>query len=124
MDENRLHTFEIMCLPKILGTVTRMDKIRHTSIRQTLGTINTITELVANKILRHVKRMKSTRNPNLVLRSHVHGHRPKGRPANRWEDFVRSDCQKRSLRTLREVCILCKDRRTWQDITDQKPSCT
>ena len=102
-----------------------MDKIKNTSIRQTLGIKNTITELVANKRLRyfgHVKRMSSTRNPNLVLGSHVHGHRPRGRPAKRWEDCVRSDCQERGLRTLTDACRLCKDRKTWQDIMDQKPS--
>ena len=83
-----------------------MDKIKNTSIRQTLGIKNTITELVVNKRLRyfgHVKRMSSTRNPNLVLGSHVHGHRPTGRPAKRWEDCVRSDCQERGLRTLTDA---------------------
>ena len=124
VDANRLQTFEMMCLRKILG-VTRMDKIKNTSIRQTLGIKNTITELVANKRLRyfgHVKRMSSTRNPNLVLGSHVHGHRPRGRPAKRWEDCVRSDCQERGLRKLTDACRLCRDRKTWQDIMDQKPS--
>ena len=69
VDANRLQTFEMMCLRKILGVI-RMDKIRNTSIRQTLGIKNTITVLVAYKRLRyfgHVKRMSSTRNPNLVL---------------------------------------------------------
>ena len=41
VDANRLQTFEMMCLRKILG-VTRMDEIRNTSIRQTLGIKNTI----------------------------------------------------------------------------------
>ena len=90
-----------------------MDKIRNTSIRQTLGIKNIITELVVNKRFRyfgHVKRMSSTRNPNLVLGSHIHGHRPRGRAAKPWEDCVRSDCQERDLRTLSEACRWCKDR--------------
>ena len=56
---HRLQTFEMMCLRKILG-VTRMDRIRNTSIRQTPGIKNTSTGLVANKRLRyfgHVKRI-------------------------------------------------------------------
>ncbi|XP_038050870.1 uncharacterized protein LOC119724021 [Patiria miniata] len=124
VDENRLLTFEMMCLRKILG-VTRLDKIRNTSIRQTLGVKNTITELVAKKRLRyfgHVKRMSPMRNPHLVLGSYVHGHRPRGRPAKCWEDCVKSDCQVRGLRSLTEACNLSQDRKTWHNVMDQKPS--
>ena len=110
VDANRLQTFEMMYLRKIQGVI-RLDKIRNTSIRQTLGIKNTITELVANKRLRNfgdVKRMSSTRNPNLVLGSHIHGNIPRGRPSKRWEDCVRSDCQERGLRPLKDAYRLCK----------------
>ena len=40
-DENRLLVFEMICLRKILG-VTRLDKIRNTIIRETLGLEDTI----------------------------------------------------------------------------------
>ena len=103
-----------MCLRRILG-VTRLDKIRNSSKRQTFGIKNTITELVANKSLRYfglVKRMSSTRNPNLVLGSQVHGHTPRGRPARLWEDYVTSHCLESGLGTLTEACRLCKDRKS------------
>ena len=62
------------------------------------------------------------RNPNLVLGSHVERHRPRGPPVKRWENCARADSQERGLMTLTEAWRFCKDRKTWQDTMDPKPS--
>ena len=47
-DENRLLTFEIICLRKISG-VTRLDRIRNKTIQKTLGLDETILDKIAKK---------------------------------------------------------------------------
>ena len=123
-DENRLLVFEMICLRKILG-VTRLDKIRNTIIRETLGLEDTILDRIAQKRLRffgHVNRMKPTRYPNILLTANIHGDRPRGRPAKKWLDCVKADCATRHLRSLTEASRTSKDRRSWLEIMKQKPS--
>ncbi len=121
-DENRLLVFEMTCLRMILG-VTRLDRIKNTTIRQTLGMNNTIIDLITRKRLRyHVRRMSPKRNPNIVLGAHIHGTRPRGRPLKRWEDGVKEDCKSRGLTSLSEADRTTKNRAIWQSIVNQKPS--
>ena len=52
VDENRLHTFEMACLRRIMG-VTRFDRLRNTHIRRQLNMEETIIDRVATKRLRY-----------------------------------------------------------------------
>ncbi|XP_072017475.1 uncharacterized protein [Amphiura filiformis] len=64
-DEQRLLVFEMACLRKILG-VTRRDRIRNTSIRDTLDYQCTVMNKIRAKQLSyygHVKRMPPSRYP-------------------------------------------------------------
>ena len=41
--------------------------------------------------------MGSDRYPHLLLHGYTHGHRPKGRPRNKWLDNIRDDCKEMSV---------------------------
>ena len=72
-DENRLLVFEMMCLRKILG-VSRMDKLRNTFIRQSLGTEYTIIDQIVQKRMKffgHIQRMSHDRYPKTALESRI-----------------------------------------------------
>ena len=123
-DENRLITFEMICLRKILG-VTRLDKIRNTTIRKTLGLDETILDKIAKKRLRffgHVNRMRPSRYPKILLTSNIHGDRPRGRPAKKWLDCVKADCATRCMGSLTEATRTSQDRKIWLEVMKQKPS--
>ena len=123
-DENRLLTFEMTCLRKILG-VSRLDKIRNDTIRQSLGISTTIIDRVTKKRLRffgHINRMITTRYPKIVFGSYTHGDRPRGRPAKRWDDCLKPDLKSRGIETLAEGTRIAQDRKIWQGFVEQKPS--
>ena len=123
-DENRLLTFEMICLRKILG-VTRLDRIRNTTIRKTLGLDETILDKIAIQRLRffgHVNRMRPSRYPKILLTSDIHGDRPRGRPAKTWIYCVKADCATRCLGSLTEATRTSQDRKIWLDVMKQKPS--
>ena len=110
-DENRLLTFEMICLRKILG-VSKLDRIQNKVIRETLGLEETILDKITTKRLRffgHINRMKPSRYPNILLNGDVHGDRPRGRPAKKWLDCVKADCAARWMPTIHY--------RRYQDIT-------
>ena len=69
-DENRLLVFEMTCLRKILG-VSRLDKIRNTTIRKSADLKDDIIGRIAQKRLRyygHIMRMRiERRTVNLVI---------------------------------------------------------
>ncbi|XP_072017204.1 uncharacterized protein [Amphiura filiformis] len=120
-DENRLSTFEMMCLRKIMG-VSRLDKIRNTTIRKTLDMEFTILDRISTKRLRyfgHIQRMPPSRFPKLAFEAHIHGKRPRGRPLKRWSDCLKADCNKVHISSLVSASRLAQDRRKWQDIMKQ-----
>ena len=120
-DENRLMTFEMMYLRKIMG-VTRLDKIRNTTIRQTLGMEFTILDRISLRRLRyfgHIQRMPTTRLPQLAFDTQVHGKRPQGRPPKRWTECLQADLKKVNITALTKATRLAKNRKDWQDIMKQ-----
>ncbi|XP_072046219.1 uncharacterized protein [Amphiura filiformis] len=108
--------------------ITRLDKIRNTVIRESLGLKETIIDRVTTKrpkYFGHVNRIQPSRYPNILLTSNIHGDRPRGRPAKKWTDCVKADCATRNLSSLAEATSLSRDRRIWQAILKQnlqKPS--
>ena len=124
VDESRLLTFEMTCPRKILR-VTRLDKIRNTTIRESLGAQETVIDKITTKRLRyfgHINRMKPTRYPAIALNGNIHGQRPRGRPLKTWLDCVKVDIQSRKLKSITDAHRRSSDRRDWQTILKQKPS--
>ena len=114
-----LLVFEMMCLRKIMG-VSRLDKIRNTIIRDTLGLKHTVTDKITQKRLRffgHVQRMGNDRYPKIVLEGNVHGKRPRGRPPKKWLDTVKTDCTARNISSVTTAGRMAKDRVVWHGIT-------
>ena len=76
-DENRLLAFEMACLRKILG-ITRMDKVRNTTVRKQLNIQRTVINQICQKRLRyfgHIERMPVTRFPQITLEARIEGNR-------------------------------------------------
>ena len=124
IDENRLNTFEMTCLRKIMG-VTRLDKIRNDAIRKSLNIEETINDRVATKRPRyfgHVNRMHQDRNPQIVIHGNIHGNRPRGRPPKKWIDCIKMDCSTRNISSLATATRLTRDREKWRAVVKQKPS--
>ena len=123
-DENRLQTFEMSCLRRILG-VTRLDRIRNTEIRRTLNVKLTVIEKIAQKRLRyfgHVQRMPPTRFPKIALEGRINGSRPRGRPPKRWIDCIKFDCSQRGVSTLGQAVSLARERLKWREILKWMPT--
>ena len=98
-DENRLLVFEMTCLGKILG-VSRLDKIRNTTIKKSTDLKDDIIGRIAQKRLRyygHIMRMKTEIMPYIALNGMVKGVRQRGRPVKRWLDGIRNDVNKLNL---------------------------
>lgn len=120
-DENRLLTFEMMCLRKILG-VSLLDKIRNTIIRKSLGLKRTVVETVSKKRMQyfgHTTRMPPARYPKMTLETWMHGKRPRGRPPKRWTDNLKEDLEIRKIESITEAGKKTQDRELWQSIVDQ-----
>ena len=120
-DENRLLVFEMMCLRKIMG-VSRLDKIRNTKIRQTLGLNYTVIDRITQKRMKffgHIKRMPQERYPKLLLESRLEGRRPKGRPAKRWTDCIKQDIKMIGMTSITEAGRMAMNREAWHNIMDQ-----
>ena len=122
-DENRLLVFEMACLRKILG-ITRMDKVRNTTIRKQLNIQQTVINQICQKRLRyfgHIERMPVTRFPKITLEGRIEGNRPRGRPPKRWSDCVKTDCRQKHIYSLTEASHAARDRLRWQEVMKRMP---
>ncbi len=91
--------------------VTRLDKIRNTTIWKTLGMEFTILDRISQKRLRYfgyTERMPTTRLPQLALYTQVHGNRPRGRPPKRWTECLLADLQRVKITSLANATHLAK----------------
>ncbi len=80
------------CLRKILG-VARRDRLKNTQIREYLKYRIDLTSTIGTKkpkYFGHIKRMRPTRYPKILLEGNVEGNRPKGRPPKKWLDEIKS----------------------------------
>lgn len=91
--ENRLESFHLRCLRRILG-ITWEDKITNTSVLEQTNS-HSMHILLTQRRLRwigHVRRMKDGRIPKDILYGELAtGHRPLGRPALRYKDVFKRD---------------------------------
>ena len=93
-DQDRLLSFEMSCLRRILG-ISRRDRIRNDHIRQKLDLETTIMDRIHSRRLTyygHVIRMCNNRLPLITLFGSNRGTRPKGRPPKRWIDCCKESC--------------------------------
>ena len=104
-NQDRLLSFEMSCLRRILG-ISRRDRIRNDNIRQRLDLETTI--MVRNHSRRltyygHVIRMYNNRLPLITLFGSTRGTRPKGRPPKRWIDCCKESCMTRGIASLTDA---------------------
>ena len=117
-DENRLLVFEMACLRKIMG-VSRLDKIRNTTIRKTVGLKYDVIEKITQKRLQyygHIMRMDAHRLPYITLNGLVHGERPRGRPVKRWLDGIKEDIKLLNLTSITEASRTAQVREKWKEV--------
>ena len=122
-DENRLLLFEMTCLRKIMG-VSRLDRIRNTIIRETLGLkyMYDSIETISQKRLRyygHVMRMDPQRLPYITLNGMVHGERQRGKPVKRWLDGIKNDIKLLNITSLAEASRVAQIREKWKEVVQR-----
>ena len=108
-------------VPKKDHGVSRLDKIRNTKIRQSLGLKYNVIDKATQKRMRffgHIKRMPQERYPKLLLEARLEGRRPKGRPAKRWMNCIRQNIKIGGMTSVSEAGRYM-DRKAWQNIMDQ-----
>ena len=123
-DEQRLLVFEMACLRRIMG-VSRRDKIRNATIRDTLDVQTTLVDRIRAKQLSyfgHVKRMPPSRYPKITLEGRIPGKRPQGRPPMRWTDNIKSICKGMGLQSLVEAGYATTNRQNWRIMVDRQLS--
>jgi hypothetical protein len=68
------------------------------------------------KWLGHVERMPNEREVTRIYKWKTLASRPKGRPKNRWEDYVRMDLQKMNIKKWKRSVL---DRNLWRTIVER-----
>ena len=108
----RLEVFEMRCLRAILGISIR-ERIRNAKVRRMLDMETTIIDVIRKKRLRwfgHVVRRPSESYVSKAYRQDFTNRRPRGRPAKRWTDQIKSDTGLPLLTAERRAT----DRRGWR----------
>ena len=111
-DEHRLLVFEMSCLRRILG-VSRRDKLRNSSIRETTKCQTSKVDKIKAKQLSyfgHAIRMPNHSYSKITLEGRIPGQRPRGRPPKRWIDSIKASCQDIGIAS---VCEAITDLNTW-----------
>ena len=91
--------------------VTLRDKVKSVDIRKELG-VTSIQEKVREMRLRwygHMQKIEENKEVRAVVDMKVPGKRPRGRPRERWMDYIRRDMQ--ALRITPEDA---QDRTFWK----------
>ena len=119
-----LLVFEMVCIRKING-VSRLDRIRNTIIRETLGLKYDIIERISHKRLRYygyVMRMDPQRLPYITLSGILHGERQGGRPVKRWLYGIKNDIKLQNFTLLAEAGRMAQIRENWKDVVQRMES--
>ena len=99
----------------ILG-VSRLDKIRNTTIRKSLDLKKKFIERISQKRFRyygHIMRMNTQRMPYIILNGMVQGNRQRGRQVKRWLDGIRNAVEKLNLT---EASRKTQSKETWKEV--------
>ena len=68
-----------------------------------------------------VKRMCSTRYPKILLKGHVKGNRPTGRPGKKWLEDIKHFCKESRVTPVTAAEHLAMNRQLWRLKLDGKP---
>ena len=118
---SRVQAAEMRFLRKIMG-VTRLDRVRNTVIRETLG-VEPLLLLVEKAQLRwygHVLRMAPDRMARTIFTAVPDGRRPVGRPRTRWTDQVNELCKRMGLEPA-QAQTQAEDRTEWRRLVSGLP---
>ena len=113
--ENRLESFHLPCLRRILG-ITWQDKVTNAAVLEQAGSLNMHLTLSQRQLqwLDHVHRMEDGRIPKDVLYGELAmGRRPVGRPALRYKDVCKRDLKLTDINTGSWES-LAEDRSGWR----------
>jgi Reverse transcriptase (RNA-dependent DNA polymerase). len=116
-ERRRLDVLEMKCLRSMCG-VTRLDRIRNEEIRRRTREEKELSARVDQRVLSwfgHMERMDKDRVVNRIMRSHVKGVRPRGRPRYGWSDGAKRALESRGL-SIDEGRVRTRDRREWRMI--------
>ena len=95
--------------------VTLRDRLRNDDIREQLGAMPTITEVIRERRLRwfgHVMRRPEDSILNIAYRGDFVVPRPRGRPPKRWKDQISMD----TGILLRDCEAAAREREDWRDV--------
>ena len=109
--ENRLESFHIRCLRRILG-ITWQDRVTNTAVLEKAGSLSMHLMLCQRRLrwLGHVHRMDDGRIPRDVMYGELaSGRRPTGRPAVRFKDVCKRDLKLTGI-----------DPYTWESLADDR----
>ena len=101
--ENRLESFHLRCLRRILG-ITWQDKVTNAAVLEQAGSLSMQLMLSQRRLrwLGHVHRMEDGRIPKDILFGELAmGRRPVGRPALRFKDVCKRDLKLTDINSLR-----------------------
>jgi predicted RNA-binding Zn-ribbon protein involved in translation (DUF1610 family) len=113
-EAERLETFQMKCLRRILG-ITKFHHERNEDVRLKTGQCE-ISELVTRSRLRwlgHVARMGEGRLPVKLLYGSMEGKGRRGKPVSRWKDMIERDLKKRKVQSWYKIV---QDRTEWRKI--------
>ena len=113
--ENRLESFHLRCLRRILG-ITWQDKVTSAAVLKQAGSLSVHLMLSQRRLrwLGHVHRMEDGRIPKNVLYGELAmGRRPVSRPALRYKDVCKRDLKLTDINTDSWES-LAEDRSGWR----------
>ena len=118
-DKSRLQATEMKFLRRVVGK-TKRDKIRNTTIRETVKTISIEQRIEVNQLrwFGHVCRMEKNRIPKQIFECRQEGKLPRGRPKKMWIDVISENVEKRGCK-LNEAKKRSSDRSRWRTFIHQ-----
>ena len=119
---SRIQAAEMRFLRGVAG-VTRLDRIRNTSIRDSLGVEPLLLQIERSQLrwYGHVVRMPHQRLAKQVLLSKPRGKRRVGRPRTRWMDNIQALGEERLGIPPEELVSVANDRDHWKTLLGLLP---
>jgi len=120
--KSKIQATEMRVLRLIYG-VTKRDKIRNDTIRESLKVESILSVIERNQLCwyGHVLRMDPSRDTKRMYDWKPSKTRPPGRPRKRWEDQIKEITQ-REEQDFEKVKTLALDRKKWRSLVKRLPT--